>query len=208
MNWSAWTLVVSAVVPVVLASGSPDGAPARQGSAAPTRLEARRLIEKVTRIVDHGGRPRRGALQTIITEREVNAYFALDGSVDLPVGVTRATVVLHGDRRVAGSAVVDLDAVRGHHKPTGLFDPMSYLTGKLPVAAAGVLDARNGEARLQLESASIAGIPVPRAVLQEVIAYYTRSADYPKGIDIDRPFVLPAGITAIDVRRGEAVVVQ
>jgi len=195
---------------LVLALGPLGVTTASQGSSgAASRAESRRLVEKLTRIIERGSRPKAGPLRTTITERELNAYFAHDGTADLPVGVIRPTLVIHGDRRVTGSAVVDLDAVRAQHKPTGMLDPMNYLTGKLPVAAAGVLDARDGKARLQLESASIAGIPVPRAVLQEVVAYYTRSAEFPKGIDIADPFPLPAGIQAIDLgRRGEAVVVQ
>ena len=205
MKLLARALIVPALA-VVLAPGG--AVTARQGRAGHSRADAERLRQKVMLIVDHGTRPGAGARRTTITERELNAYLALDGSADLPVGVTQPSLVIHGERRVAGTAVVDLDAVRAQHKSTGMLDPMNFLTGKLPVAAAGVLDARNGEARLQLESASIAGIPVPRGVLQEVVAYYTRSPDYPRGVNIDDPFPLPAGIKAIDVRRGEAIVVQ
>lgn len=192
---------------MVLGAG---GAPAVQDATLrPSRAESQRLLQKLTRIIDHGSRPKPSGLRTVITEHELNSYLALDGAVDLPVGVTRPTVVLHGARRVAGSAVVDLDAVRAQHKSTGMLDPMNFLAGKLPVTASGLLEARDGRARLQLESASVAGIPVPRMVLQEVVAYYTRSPEYPRGVSLDEPFPLPARIKAIDVvRRGEAIVVQ
>jgi hypothetical protein len=199
------------LVPVLVLVLAPLGvtAASQANPGAPGRAEARRLLEKVTRIVERGSRPKAGPLRTTITERELNAYFAHDGAADLPVGVTQPALVLHGNRRLAGSAVVDLDAVRAHHKPRGMLDPMNYLTGKLPVVASGVLDARDGKARLHLESASIAGIPVPRTVLQEVVSYYTRSPELPEGINLADPFPLPAGIKAIDLdRRGEAVVVQ
>jgi hypothetical protein len=199
------------IVPALAAALGAGGAATvqREAAAAPSRIEARRFLQKLTDIVDRGNRPAPGSLRTVITEGELNAYLVLDGAADLPVGVTRPNVALHGDRKVAGSAVVDLDAVRAQHRSTGMLDPMNFLAGKLPVAAAGWLDARDGRARLQLESASVAGIPVPRAVLQEVVAYYTRSPDYPRGVNIDEPFPLPARIKVIDVvRRGEAVVVQ
>ncbi len=201
--------LVLTVAALAVALGPGGAATAQRGDAGPSRAQSQRLLQKLTLIVDHGSRPKAAPLRTVIIEHELNSYLALDGAADLPVGVTRPNVVLHGERRVAGSAVVDLDAVRTQHKSTGMLDPMNFLTGKLPVAASGLLDARDGRARLQLESASVAGIPVPRAVLQEVVAYYTRSPDYPRGVDIDQPFPLPARIKAIDVvRRGEAVVVQ
>lgn len=192
---------------MALGAGSPTAS--QDGRAPASRADSQRLLQKLTLIVDHGNRPRPAPLRTVITERELNAYLALDGAVDLPVGVTRPNIVLHGERRVTGSAVVDLDAVRAQHKSTGMLDPMNFLAGKLPVSASGLLEAHDGRARLQLESASVAGIPVPRAVLREVVAYYTRSPDYPRGVDIDEPFPLPARIKVIDVvRRGEAVVIQ
>jgi hypothetical protein len=193
-------------LPVALAAGPAVLAP--QGNARPSRDDARRLQQKVSLIVYHGNRSDAGPLRTTITERELNAYLALDARADLPAGVMSPSLVIHGDRRVAGTAVVDLDAVRAQHKSTGMLDPMNFLTGRLPVAASGLLDAANGMARVQLESASVAGVPVPLAVLREVVAYYTRSPEYPRGVDIDEPFPLPARIKAIDVRRGEAVVVQ
>ncbi len=206
MSGPARVFIVPALA-LALGAGSPGVA--QDGRASSARADSQRLLQKLTLIVDHGNRPGPASLRTVITERELNAYLVLDGAVDLPVGVTRPNIALLGERRVSGSAVVDLDAVRAQHKSTGMLDPMNFLAGKLPVSASGLLEARDGRARLQLESASVAGIPVPRAVLREVVAYYTRSPDYPRGVDIDQPFPLPARIKVIDVvRRGEAIVIQ
>ncbi len=54
----------------------------------------------------------------------------------------------------------------------------------------------------------MSGIPVPKAFLQELVSFYTRSADHPRGISIDDVFELPANIREIQVGQGSAIVVQ
>jgi hypothetical protein len=85
---------------------------------------------------------------------------------------------------------------------------MGYLTGRLPVTAAGRLTAKDGIGRFELESAEISGITVPKAVLQELLSYYSRSPEKPSGINMDDPFELPARIREIRVGTGTATVVQ
>jgi hypothetical protein len=181
-----------------------------QAGTALSLADAKRLREKVARIVYHGNRPAppSAPLRTVVTERELNAYLTLDSAGELPVGVTEPALTIHDERRVSARAVVDLDAVRAHHKSTGMLDPVNLLGGRLPVAAVGAIEAKGGKARLQLESVSVAGLPVPVMVLREIVAYYTRSPEYPRGVNIDDPFPLPSRIKAIELRRGEALVVQ
>jgi hypothetical protein len=142
-----------------------------------------------------------------VTDAEINSYLALSSGWFMPAGVAGAQISIRGDDRVAGRAIVDLDEVRREQKP-GLLNPLNYLGGRVPVAAQGVLRARVGVARFQLESADVGGVPVPRRVLQQIVAYYTRSPQYPNGVNLDDPFPLPAGILAIEQSRGRAVVVQ
>lgn len=147
-------------------------------------------------------------LTTRITESEVNAYLAYDKDVQIPVGIAQPNIRILGDRRLAGTALVDLDAVRAHHRSTGWLDPMAYLTGQLPVAVSGRLSSGSGVAWFELDSATISGIPIPKTLLQELVSYYSRTPANPRGLNIDDPFVLPAGIRQIDIRRGEALIVQ
>jgi hypothetical protein len=44
--------------------------------------------------------------------------------------------------------------------------------------------------------------------VQELLSYYSKSAEKPSGISIDDPFELPAAIKEIRVGKGEATVVQ
>jgi hypothetical protein len=132
-------------------------------------------------------------------------YETADG---LPAGVADPSVSIPGTDRVTARAVVDLDAVRRLRNPTSLFDPARYLRGRLAVRATGVFRASNGVAQFQLESADIAGVPIPKLLLQEIVSHYSRSAEHPSGINIDDPVVLPARIREIHVERGQAVIVQ
>jgi hypothetical protein len=178
--------------------------------AAPavSKRDADQLRQKVAAIAQFGERPGRAPLRTVVTENEVNSYFAYDGRADLPTGVVEPVITIVGTGRVSGRATVDLDAVRKQKKPTSMLDPASYLTGRVPVTATGVLTAANGVGRFQLESASVGGIPVPKMVLQEIVSYYSRTPQNPSGINIDDPFALPARIREIQVERGQAIVVQ
>ena len=67
-------------------------------------------------------------LRTTFTEREINAYLALEGPAFLPPGIAMPRGRLGDDGRVQARAVVDLDAVR-RSRERSAFDPLSYLTG-------------------------------------------------------------------------------
>jgi hypothetical protein len=76
------------------------------------------------------------------------------------------------------------------------------------VRATGVFRASNGVAQFELESADIAGVRIPKLLLQEIVSHYSRSAEHPSGINLDDPVALPARIREIHVERGQAVIVQ
>jgi hypothetical protein len=174
-----------------------------------TKRDAQTMKQKVAAIAAHGERPTKQGQRTTVTENEVNSYLTYELGDDLPTGVVQPSVNALGTGRVSGRAVVDLDAVRKAGGNTGgLFDLRSYLTGQVPVTATGVLRTSNGHARLELQSASVAGVPVPKLLLQEIVAYYSKSPSKPGGISLDDEFELPARIREIQVERGQAIVVQ
>jgi hypothetical protein len=144
---------------------------------------------------------------TQLTDLELKSYMHYHLKDQVPAGVVDPTLNALGDGRVRGAAVIDLDAVR-KQKARGWTDPLSYMTGRLPVTAAGLLITQNGVGRFQLESAEISGISIPKSLLQELLSHYSKSAENPSGISIDDPFALPASITEIRVGKGEATVVQ
>ena len=145
---------------------------------------------------------------TPFSEDETNSYLKFKSGPLLPTGLTEPVITLHGEGRVTGRAVVDLDAVRQKQGSGGWFDPTSYLTGKLPVSAVGRIVTADGKGRFELERAEVSGIPVPKSLLAQMVNYFTRTADNPKGSSIDDTFELPADIRRIDVATGRFTVVQ
>ena len=174
----------------------------------PTRRDAALLKQKVDQINTYAAKPTEHGRRTIVTEGEVNSYLQFDAGDQIPAGVVEPAVSILGGGRVSGRAVVDLDAVRKAKNATSFFDPMSYLTGRLPVTAIGTLKTSNGTAQFVLENAAIAGVTIPKIVLQEIVSYYSRSASHPSGIGLDDSFALPSRIREIQVERGHAIIIQ
>ena len=173
-----------------------------------SRRDAALLKQKVATINAHAERATKVGRRTMVTENEVNSYLTYDAQSQLPTGVIEPSVTILGPGRLSGRAVVDLDAVRKAKNPTSLLDPMNYLMGRLPVTATGVLTTSNGTGRFALESASVGGVPIPKLILQEIVSYYSRTAENPGGVSLDDPFALPARIREIQVERGQAIIVQ
>ncbi|MGQ0736538.1 MAG: hypothetical protein ACT4QD_23155 [Acidobacteriota bacterium] len=146
--------------------------------------------------------------ETRVTQDEVNSYLHFSAGDQLPVGVTDPSVTIQRDGRLGGRAVVDLDRVRRQRGTGGWLDPTSYMTGRLAMTATGVLITEGGRGRFRLETAAIASVPIPKALLQEIVSYYTRRDDLPDGLNIDDPFELPAAIQRIDTSEGSATIVQ
>ncbi len=216
------SVTARAVLLVLLATPLSSAAAAPQGSRTATgyrdslsRSAAASMRDKVAAI-ERLGRPSpdgRGGAQgqrhkTTVTESEVNSFLAYDPTANVPVGIAQPRISILGDRRLSGTALVDLDAVRAQHRSTGWLDPLNYLSGRLPVAVAGRLSSGGGIGWFELESATISGVPIPKTLLQELLAFYSRTPANPRGLNLDDPFPLPAAIRQIDIARGEAVVVQ
>jgi len=175
-----------------------------------SRQDADRFQQKLAQIVQYGGVPARKAQPARavqVSDVEVTAYLRHHATQDIPVGIVEPAITALGDGRVGGRAIVDLDAVR-NAKTRGWLDPLGYLTGRVPVTAAGRLTTQGGIGRFELESAEISGVPVPKTVIQELLSFYSRTPEDPDGINMDDPFELPARIREIRVARGAATVVQ
>ena len=74
------------------------------------------------------------------------------------------------------------------------------------VKAAVYSDA--GRGRLEIERVELAGIELPDALVREMVARYTRSANNPDGWDIDAFYAIPYRIEEVRVDSGEVIVVQ
>lgn len=171
-----------------------------------SRADADALLRKIAAITTNGFSEAPARRTTTVTEREVNSFLAFHGRTGLPTGVLDPAVKIAPAGRLTGTAIVDLDQVRQARRDAGF--AVSLLTGRLPVQVAGVLRTSNGVGKFELREAWVSSIPVPKTVLQEIVAHYSRTPDAPQGIDLDAPFELPAGIREIRTGEGQALVVQ
>jgi hypothetical protein len=182
----------------------------RAHAQAPARADADAMQTKIERVAEAAAAERPAharPLRTTFTEREINAYLALDGPEFLPAGIASPRVRLQDGGRVHARAIVDLDAVR-RARERSLLDPLAYLTGSLEVVAAGTVEGAGGEGVIRYESATVGGVAVPKTVAQELLKFYTRTPERPNGFAFDEPFALPAGVRAVSVDGGAATVTQ
>jgi hypothetical protein len=174
-----------------------------------TKRDADSLQKKLTAVLERGAMSGSDArpLRTVISDREVNAYFKFQGAEQLPVGVLGPTITILDAGRVSGAAMVDLDAVR-RSKERSWTDPLAYVSGILEIHAVGRLRGANGKGIFDLESATLSGVPIPKALLQEIVSYYSKTPESPGGFALDQPFDLPQKIRQVELQRGTAVIVQ
>jgi hypothetical protein len=172
-----------------------------------TRADADALQTKLLQIATNGLAQKPVSRKTPVTEREVNAFLRTHASESLPQGVIDPLVTILADGHLTARAMVDLDEVR-NSKERGTFSPWTILRGRVPVEASGLLRTENGVGAFTLDSATVGGVPVPKSVLQELVAYYSKSESQPEGLNFEAPFRLPARIREIRTTIGQALVVQ
>lgn len=195
IRWSAAaTLVIAALVTVEAATVS--------------RQNAEAFSQKVTLIRRNAEAGTPTARKTPVSQDELNSWFTYSATPHLPGGVSQPQITIVGDGRVAGQAIVDLDALAKRRSSGGTFDPWSLVGGRVPVNVTGILHTRDGKARFEVQTAEVSGLPVPASLLQELVSFYSRTPENPEGLRIDGTFSLPAQIREIQVGQGQAVVVQ
>ena len=173
------------------------------------KRDADGLEKKLHVIVDRGDKkpaPTK-ALRTPISDREVNSYFKFQGKEHLPVGVLDPSIVIAEGGRMEARALVDLAAVRKANERTWPV-LLSWVSGVLEVRASAKVRATNGFGQLELESATLGGVPIPKSFLQMIVSHYSATPENPGGFNLDQPFELPHQIRQVELQRGSAVIVQ
>ncbi|BCS33583.1 hypothetical protein TBR22_A28100 [Luteitalea sp. TBR-22] len=183
-------LVVTSPSPRVLAHSR------AQGSAA----LADRMHEKLESVVRFGAIPRLETQATVFEEAEVNAYLEHYLRSEIPPGIATPTLRILGDNRLSATATLDLDAMNASRPPSEGFDPLRVLKGSLLAKVSGRLVTENGGGHFELETAELGGIPLPRALVSQLLARYD--------VNLDAPFDLPSSIREIRVEPGQVTVLQ
>jgi hypothetical protein len=146
--------------------------------------------------------------RTPMNEPEVNSYLAFNIKDKIPRGLANPEIRIVGDGQLAGRVFIDIDEFKRNRSAGGIMDPLSYISGQVPLTARGVLRTRDGKGQFQLISAEIHGVPLPKPIVQELVSFFSRTPEYPNGFNLDAPFNLPAKIREIPINKGEAVMVQ
>jgi hypothetical protein len=177
-------------------------------SINPSKDQGDRLERKITEIVKNASAEPVPARRTPMPEPEVNSYLNLNLREKIPRGLAQPQISFIGNGKLGGRVFVDIDEFKRQRGSGGIMDPLNYISGRVPLTASGVLTSRQGKGQFQLISAEILNIPVPKSLVQELVTFFSRTRENPRGINIDEPFEQPAKIREIIVNQGEAVVVQ
>jgi hypothetical protein len=167
-----------------------------------------RLQRKIDAIAQNGASNPGHAMKTTMTESEVNSYLAFNVKDRIPEGLSNPQIHMLDKGQLSGRIVADIDAFNRSRQSGGFLDPLSYISGQVPVTARGTLRASGGKGQFHLASAELMGFPLPKPILQELVSFFTRTRENPAGFNLDEPFNLPAKIREVIINRGEAVVVQ
>jgi len=173
-----------------------------------SREQGNSLAGKIDAINENAAAKLASPKRTAVTEPEVNSYLAFNIKEKIPRGLAQPQIRMIGNGQLAGRVFVDMDDFRRGRSSGGMLDPLSYISGQVPVTARGVLSTRDGKGKFQLIAAEMNGYPLPKPLVQELVRYFSRTANNPTGYNIDEPFNLPAKIREITVNPAESVVVQ
>jgi hypothetical protein len=166
------------------------------------------LKEKIDAVITNGEMTPVPAKTTSFSQTEVNSALTVHFRDKIPGAISEPQIRLLGNSRLTARVVVDVDEFRRKRGKSGNAGPLNFFGGKIPVLVRGDLITRGGQGQFKLQSAEVNGIPLPKSLVQEMLATYTRSRSNPNGIDLEKPFDLPVNIREVIVNLGEAVVVQ
>ena len=161
------------------------------------------MARKLQHIQQNGQLTHPDQRPTILTEAEVNAYFAA-GRVKLPAGVQ--SVILHGTPDViTGDTRVDFDRLKqgGRNSSNPL---LSIFTGIHDVEVIANARGAGGIGYVQIQSVSLDGVQVPRMVLQLFVDKYLKPK-YPN-LGLDSTFRLPDKIDIASVGSQQVTITQ
>jgi|SRR5579864_5227055 len=157
---------------------------------------------KITYIQQNGNAAKPDQRPTVLTEDELNAYFAA-GRVRLPAGVSQVRFAL-APAQITSSLQVDFDQLtagrRSQNPLLGLF------TGVHQVQVLAHGEGSGGVAHAHIDSASLDGEQIPRFVL-ELFVDRLLKPKYPQA-SLDPAFKMPARVDTATVGKHNLTITQ
>ena len=187
----------------------PPPKPAQKSAQAPrsttvssSRSAADSLDAKLCHIRDNGNRQSPDQTPTVLTDDEVNAYFA-EHRVKLPAGVE--SVRFHGDPGIiTANARVDFDQITSNRRSANPL--LALFTGVHDVRVVAHAIGNGGQARIDVDSVAIDDVNVPRMALQFFADRYLRPR-YPNA-GLNTRFQMPSRIDTATVGAQQLAVTQ
>ena len=180
----SWGLATWLVAAILLAVAETRPVPANTSQKALTDSAA----QKLAHVQRNGIRQQPDQTPTVLTQDELNAYFA-DGRVKLPAGVKKVTFQAEPGI-ITADTEVDFDQVKaGRDSGNPL---LSIFSGVHDVQVVAHGSGSGGTGRVQIESAAIDGVKVPRFALEMFVEKFIRPK-YPQA-GLDSRFKMPARV--------------
>ncbi|HEX6768844.1 MAG TPA: hypothetical protein VF208_05790 [Candidatus Binatia bacterium] len=167
-----------------------------------------RLKEKVDKVIANGELEPAPAQITRFTEAELNSILNSEIAAWIPDGISEPQVRLLGNDRFSLQVVVDIDEFKRRRKRQRSAGPLNFFSGKMPALVRGDLISGDGKGQFKLQSTEVNGIPLPPALALELLSTHTKTRRRPEGVDIQKPFGLPAKIRQLQINPAELVVIQ
>jgi hypothetical protein len=186
---------------LVLAGPGFAQAPA-EGPRSPVNAELAQALSRKIRAVELELKAGRVPSKTVqVSEGELNSYLAYE--VKLPPSLSGLDVRLERDR-VAARGLLDLDQLQDRAPNVPGLGGLALLSGKVPVTIRGRLASEDGFGSVELEEVRLGSIPIAPAVLGQVVAAATKTAERPHGFDILAPFRYPYSVRRVRLQAGRA----
>jgi len=178
------------------------------GDTALSPKFAKILSSKIVAILAQGNTSDSVELRTSISEVELNSWFAYGTDQLLSIGIIDLNIEISNQSELFGRATVDLENVARYYRTGGMLDPWTYVGGRVPVIVVGIFSSMDGTGYFEFKSASVSGVEVSKSLIQDIVSYFSRTAESPGGLNLDMSFKLPANIKKIKLASGKAVVIQ
>jgi len=141
----------------------------------------------------------------VLTQRALNGYLRFQGASILPEGLSDVTVVIQGNGRVTGTGTVNLDEI--DDVDAGSSGMLQFLSGSLPLSVSASIEELDGALYVALGDTQIGPVNVPAALAQLLVRRYSVNDDFPNGIDLANPILIPSAVEDIQIQQGQITVV-
>lgn len=180
------TLGLVACLALIALPGTTETKPAASDGNQKALADA--AAQKLAHVQRNGLRQPPDQTPTVLTQDELNAYFA-DGRLKLPAGVTKLRFQSEPGV-ITANTEVDFDRVRAGQSSNNPL--LSIFSGIHDVQVVAHGAGSGGTGRVQIESAAIDGVKVPRFALEMFVDKFIRPK-YPQ-VGLDSQFKMPARV--------------